>query len=87
MTNFKIKWSFVSPISACKTIEGLGARSLTIINFYANNKKVDRYSKMVCFEPNVATLEAKKYIRKFFRKNEGLRPHCEFIRTQKNNIN
>ncbi len=79
MKTFKINWTFTNSTNACKAVEALGATSLTIINFYSNNKKVDRYAKMVCFESNIATLEAKKYIRRFFRKNKDLQPYCKLI--------
>lgn len=80
MTKFRIQWSFVDPAQALKVVDALGSKSLDYINFYSKNKKIDQYNRMICYNREIADKETKKYIRKFFKENEGNQPFCEFIR-------
>lgn len=79
MSYYKMKWSFTNAKTATKAIDLLGAGALDKINFYVNNKKIDwsSYNYLSSFDAN---RKAKKEIRKFFKKNQGMNDFVEFIK-------
>jgi hypothetical protein len=79
MTQFKIKWAFITSKRAIKAINLFGAKSLDKITYYKNNKKIDE-TKFHCLTSLVADKKAKEDIKKFFKENCGNNDFIELIR-------
>lgn len=79
MAQFKIKWSFINSKQAIKAIDLLGVKSLDKINFYKNNKRIDKVH-YGWTDSCMANKRAKKDIRKFFKENSGMNDFIEIIK-------
>jgi hypothetical protein len=79
MAQFKIKWSFINTKQAIKAIDLLGVKSLDKINFYKNNKRIDKIH-YGWTDSYTANKKAKKDIRKFFKENSRTNDFIEIIK-------